>query len=239
MRGRLLVLIAALFVATGAARGQYFVWDGEYMMGISAGAVVPFSVPRPTLDASDNVKPESMKRSVSPVFAFYYGMERALRGRFDFGFSFDVSFSRERASLTYVDSTGLDAMSQKSNVIELSEEVFLAYYITEKMHISAGIGLAESLTFGRSRKHDLMDFDGSMRSEGQYASGGEYGMGGALSLQASVGVSYYFTNAFFVALKLRMRYPFLDFSSRLTGSDDYITKIPVALKPVVIVGFRW
>lgn len=210
------------------------------MTGFSAGAVVPFSKPFPTLDASDNVKAGSLNRSVSPVFGIYYGMERELKGRLDFGFAFEGTFSREKASVTYIDTTSLTALSQKSNVVEISEEIFLAYYLTEKLPVTAGIGLAESLVFGRSHKKDILDLDGNTISEGNYSMEQGFGIGAAISLQASVGVSYYFTNTFFIGLRLKMRYPFLDFfSSGKDGPDAYLTKMPVTLTPIATIGFRW
>ena len=240
MKKGLLVLIATIFFAVGAAKAQYFVWDGEYMMGFSVGAVAPFSSPQPTLEPGSNVKPGTLKRSVSPVFAFTYGMERELKGRLDFGFMFDASFSRERASVTYVDSASLTAMKQKSNVVEIAEEVYLAYFLTDKLPIMAGAGFAESLVFGRAHKRDLLDLNGNMLSEGRYSMEGEYGMGGAISVEASLGAFYYITNTFFVSLRLKMRYPLFDFFT--TGEDSadaYLTKIPVTLTPIATIGFRW
>lgn len=240
MKKALLVFIVALFVATGTTKAQYFVWDGDFIMGFSAGAVMPFSVPQPDLTGISDVKPGSAKRMVSPIFGFYYGMEREIKGRANFGFNFDLSFSRERAGITYMDSVNQIALSQKSNVLEISEEVFFAYYITEKLPVMAGIGIAESLTFGRTYKKDILDLGGNMISEGKYASSDGYSMGGALSLQASVGAFYYFTNTFFVALRLKMRYPFLNFfSSGANSADAYMTDIPVTLTPIATIGFRW
>ena len=233
-------IVALLTILALPVSAQYIVWDGDFMIGFTAGAVGPFSVPQPTLEPGNNVKPGTLKRSVSPVFAFTYGMERELKGRLDFGFMFDASFSRERASVTYVDSANLTDMKQKSNVVEISEEIYLAYFLTEKLPIMAGVGFAESLVFGRAHRSDLLDLNGNMVNEGRYSMSGEYGIGGAISVAASVGAFYYFTNTFFVSLRLKMRYPLFDFfSTGEDGADAYLTKVPVTLTPVVTIGFRW
>lgn len=240
MRKRFFFILVFVFLFTFNSRAQYIVWDGDFMIGLSAGALMPINAPKPTLLPTDNAVDGSFKRTVSPIFAFYYGMERSVQGRFCMGFNADASFSRERAAADFLDSATITSIHQKTNVIEVAEEFFVSYYVTEKIPIQLGVGISESIIFGRAQKRDIYDLSRNLQTEGSYDYTGNFSLGGALSLQASVGVSYLITDAFFISLRLKYRYPFIDFfSAQGTGATAWLIKMPMSITPIATIGFRW
>lgn len=240
MRNRFFYFLTFVFLFPLSSNAQYIVWDGDFMVGLSAGALMPINVPKPTLLPTDNAVDGSFKRSVSPIFAFYYGMERSVKGRLCMGFNADASFSRERAAADFLDSTFITSIHQKTNVIEIAEEFFVSYYVAEKIPIHLGVGISESIIFGRAQKHDTYDLSYNLQTEGSYDYTGNFGLGGALSLQASVGASFLITDAFFISLRLKYRYPFIDFfSANGTGATAWLIKMPMSITPIATIGFRW
>ena len=186
--------VAACLTAGVSANAQttFILWPGDYRIGLNAGvdhSLQGFEVKTPTGFTLEKNTPAL----VQPKFGLYYGMENDLSGAFAFGFEATADLQMLSSSATIKNPAGSTFdYSFSATGISIYEGIYLAYYLTDELALTGGVGLDENLWL--NGKYEVAPTAGAPGC--QFGDGMMMGMGVGIGVQA--GITYYLNESFYV-----------------------------------------
>ncbi|MBO6117765.1 MAG: hypothetical protein J6P44_04385 [Bacteroidales bacterium] len=198
------IVLAVLFTAVIAmpnVRAGWWDWFGDIRLGISLGANKPdgdikFAFEDRNKENLPNVTTDNFKYTVlNPNIGLYFGFEKMLSKKFSFGVGNNFGYQRDGFS---IDMHGSDfeatAKVAMSGLFE-NLNVYAAYYVAPKVSLNLGLGGFWESTMWSSVSTDATKGK-SVGEDSDFPLETFYTLG----LHGNVGVTYHFSNHWFMTL---------------------------------------
>lgn len=255
------LFVAALLISltVGKASAQFFMfWDGDMRFGLSAGLSMPMAS-MPTFKCSAGWGEATMKmvdgsyhhNGLAPSFKLYSGMEKELSGDIAFGFQAWIGLSKNKWNVDFENQSTKDVTTFKvnSSVLDVCEGLYLAYYLTDELSITAGAGISEYMNFHGNASSITCNSSGTQIASVDKIESSNAPFSLGVGYMVNLGTTYNLSDAFFVGANLMYQSSFFSTSSfdendtffmNSLGQGVYYSDAPVnSLQLVATIGFRW
>lgn len=268
MKKQLLLLSLLLGVSTGLFSQIYVVaWDGDMRYGCSVGAMMTFHDTKFEtfryylskeqgdflIDCGQSIlKQKSFKyKGFSPSISFYGGNRKELRNnKFGFGRDYFLTFFKSGFDAEFEDDFAKVSISKDYAYMMMQEHMMLSYLLTDKLYLSAGLGLSQVISFAYKKDVKTERKTNTILIPDELGTDTDVDIDLMLGVSFSLGATYEFNETFFAGANLNcMALPIFSMASLSSGSEwnfDYGTNGIECLagKPTFgglsfTFGFRW
>jgi len=243
------IIISLMAIAIfSEAKAQYYltIWRGDTRMGIIVGASHGFKPFDLSIPSGYNLDGEATTAFITPSIGLYSGREKEINRSTSFGFDGSIVYGKpityatlkDAANNTYDYTFGL-------NCVTVKENVYFAFSTSRSLQVNVGAGIFEGFMFGGTATSESSS---PMAPECTF--GDSKGFGFSIGLTTAAGVTYYFSDSFFLKGSIDALIPLL--SSGNMGMDDewdfgYGSNPSLKATPTtgfclgasVCIGFKW
>lgn len=251
-----ILFVAALLISltVGKASAQFLMfWDGDMRFGLSAGLSLPMAS-MPSFECSETMKMVDGSYHhnwLAPSFKLYSGMEKELSGDIAFGFQAWLGLTKNKWNVDFENQSTKDVTTFKvnSSVLDVCEGIYLAYYLTDELSITAGAGIAEYINFHGNASSITCNSSGTQIASVDKIESSSSPFSLGVGYMVNLGTTYNLSDVFFVGANLMYQSSFFSLGSlgendvffmNSLGQGVYYSDAPVnSLQLFATIGFRW